>query len=124
MEPEQLLTKETVTIRGGVMLDDTSECYYYFCLKNGARKTAFRVNKSDVNSPDIDTHIKTILSAYPQDTEIYPITKEEHDIIRKNNSEIRRIFNKARRRSVIITNDYVIDTGVESIADKVNELLG
>lgn len=102
----------------------SNEGYFYFCLKNGARRTAFKVNKADVKEPTIHEYIKRIISIYPECTEIYPITKDEYDTIRKYNKEIRRIFNTARKRSVVITNGGLLDKVVEPIATIVNDLLG
>lgn len=98
--------------------------YYYFCLKNGARKTVFRVNKDDVHAECIDQYIKSMLAIYPEGAEIYPITKEEHDEIRKYNLAIRRIFNKARKRGTIVVMDGVIEDSIKPMADAVNNLLG
>lgn len=120
MEPGIIMPVVTC---GGLTTSEITE-YYYFCLKNGARKTVFRVNKKDVDTPDIDTYIKKISAIYPEGTEIYPITKEEHDIIRKNTLQIRRIFNNARKRSVIIVNDGVMEDSINTITDAVNDVLG
>lgn len=114
---------DLIATRHGFTTTDDAE-YFYFCLKNGARHTAFKVNKADVQEPTIHEYIKRILSIYPEYTEIYPVTKDEYDIIRKYNGEIRRIFNKARKRSVVITNGGVLDKVVEPIATIVKDLLG
>lgn len=122
-EPDLIIGADVMTTRCGLTTTSDEE-YFYFCLKNGARRTAFKVNKADVKEPTIHEYIKRIISIYPECTEIYPITKDEYDTIRKYNGEIRRIFNNARKRSVVITNGGVLDKVVEPIATIVNDLLG
>lgn len=112
----------TVT-RGAITTDDVPQ-YYYFCLKNGARKTSFRTNKDEVTGETLDDYIKNLLSAYPEGAEIYPITKDEHETIRAYNKTITRIFNRARKRSTTITNINVIEDMIEPIAAAMNNLLG
>mgnify|MGYP007069928643 CR=1 FL=1 len=123
MEPDEYTQQCTSVTRCGIKEDDKPS-YYYFCLKNGARKTVFKVNKDSINTPDIDTYIKSISAIYPEHVEIYPITKEEHDTIRKYTLAIRRIFNKARKRGTIIVMDGVCEDSVKPIADAINNFLG
>ena len=111
-------------VPSGEMIADKVPQYYYFCLKNGARKTSFRTNKEEVTGETLDDYIKNLLSVYPEGAEIYPITKDEHETIRAYNKTITHIFNRARKRSTTITNINVIEEMIEPIATAINNLLG
>ena len=72
--------------------------YYYFVLKNGSRITAFRVAKAQVG--EISSFIDQTLRIYPEGSEIYQVAFEEYFDIRKTVRELRRTFQRIRKRNI------------------------
>lgn len=79
-----------------------NDLYRYFVLKNGSRITSYRIAKACVGD-NIEEYIKTALLIYPEGSEIYPISLEEHLDIQRINRERRRIFRRIRLRNTKIT---------------------
>lgn len=73
------------------------EKYAYFILKNGPRITSFRVEKRSLGK-DLNKDIQEMLKIYPDGSEIYPITQEEHKVLHTINATRRRLVSKARKR--------------------------
>ena len=73
----------------------------YFLLKNGARITSFKVDSEDLTG-DLSVDIPNMLKIYPNNSEIYAITEEEHKTLHRLNLERRRLVATARKRGNII----------------------
>ena len=76
----------------------------YFLLKNGARITSFKVDSKDLTG-DLSEDIPNMLKIYPEGSEIYAITSEEHRTLQRLNSERRRLVRTARKRGIIYNED-------------------
>lgn len=72
--------------------------FYYFVLKNGARITAFRTPKANVG--EVSDFIDDSLKIYPEGSEIYQINFDEYFYIRKTVRELRRVFQRIRKRNI------------------------
>ena len=84
--------------RGKISPSEEADSYYYFILKNGARITAFRTLKADIE--DVSDFINDSLKIYPEDSEIYQISFDEYLDVRKMVRELRRIFQRIRKRNI------------------------
>lgn len=102
------------------IIEESTEGYKYFLLKNGSRITSFRVKASDL-SGDLNSEVENMLKAYPDGAEIYPISQEEHLLLHKINRERRRLVKKARKRCVDYNNTKF---DPERMADAYNTLIG
>ena len=101
------------------IIEESNAEYKYFVLKNGPRITSFRV-KADELSNDLGADIENMLKIYPDGSEIYPITEEEHITLHRANLERRRIVRKARKRCIDY-NNAKFDT--ERIVDVYNTFI-
>lgn len=77
--------------------------YYYFVLKNGARITAFRTPKANVG--EVSNFINDSLKIYPEGSEIYQINFDEYFDIRRTVRELRRTFQRIRKRNIQYKDD-------------------
>ena len=80
----------------------------YFLLKNGARITSFKVDSKDLTG-DLSVDIPNMLKIYPNGSEIYAITEEEHKTLHRLNLERRRLVATARKRGILYKNDPLSD---------------
>lgn len=102
------------------IIEESTEGYKYFLLKNGSRITSFRVKASDLSS-DLNSEVENMSKIYPGGAEIYPISQEEHLLLHKINSERRRLVKKARKRCIDYNNAKF---DPEKMADAYNTLIG
>lgn len=84
--------------KGKYLTCEECDMYYYYVLKNGARITAFRVPSAQVGNSE--TFIEKSLDIYPQDAEIYQISYDEYFDIRNMVKDLRRTFQRIRRRNI------------------------
>ena len=76
----------------------------YFLLKNGARITSFKVDSKNLTG-SLPVDIPNMLKIYPEGSEIYPITEEEHKVLHTLNLQRRRLVRTARKRGITYNED-------------------
>lgn len=78
----------------------------YFLLKNGARITSFKVDSKNLTG-SLSVDIPNMLKIYPEGSEIYAITEEEHKALHVLNFERRRLVRTARKRGITYNEDPI-----------------
>lgn len=101
-EPEVNISPKPIS-KAKYLQSEEVDFYYYFVLKNGARITAFRTPKANVG--EVSNFINDSLKIYPEGSEIYQINFDEYFDIRRTVRELRRTFQRIRKRNIQYKDD-------------------